>query len=315
MISEKGLLFIEPAQPPSAAPVIDHLTRRVCAAFRKARRANAYLGAHACSCGAYSTNLDYLLPNGDVTHSLCVHYAGHHRSEIPPRQLAKIGALTFGEEEPNEEELFGPELVLAKVRAIVEQRLKAFDGEQVSTFTSWGLDLEALSRGLQDSWLRRLTGVPTVGAESEKLASFLRAIGTKALPYIKAAVEEEHGDVRRWGERALQTPGWSREVWVSPLVAVMQRLRGNERRIVAEALSGLGVLDEGEAQGLMKLVRRENAFANGVCPQCHASMSPCRDARLGWFCARCGIIPPEENEPSWELACNRLTEKARGSAG
>jgi hypothetical protein len=179
MISETGLLFIEPAQPPSAVPVIDRLTRMVCAAFRKAKRPTSlvYLGNHSCSCGAQSTNCDYLLPNGELTHSLCVHYAAHHRAEISPQQLAKIDALTFGEEDPNEEELFGPGLVLAEARALTQRRLEGLEGERARVWTSWGLDLGALTNGLQDGCLRLLKGGPDEELESfEGLAALLGAV-------------------------------------------------------------------------------------------------------------------------------------------
>jgi hypothetical protein len=36
MISDKGLLFIEPEEPASVAPLIDHFTRQMTAAYRAA---------------------------------------------------------------------------------------------------------------------------------------------------------------------------------------------------------------------------------------------------------------------------------------
>src|SRR5262245_1355844 len=118
MISDRGLLYIEPTQPASAEPVLDHLTRKMAAAFRKARLSEwGSCGVHECVFGARSTSRDYLLPNGEVTNSLCVHYVAHHRSEVPAGQLARIEAFTFGKAKPPAELLQVPEVVLAGVRA------------------------------------------------------------------------------------------------------------------------------------------------------------------------------------------------------
>lgn len=108
MISEEGLLFIEPIHPASSTPIVDHLTRKMAAAFRMAQTTTSfYCGTHACVCGARSTNQDHYLPNGLVTHSLCVHYLAYHRSEVPAQQLAIIATLTSEEVEPTRLELDG----------------------------------------------------------------------------------------------------------------------------------------------------------------------------------------------------------------
>lgn len=112
MIAHKRLPFIQPTQPASPAPVVDHITRRMCAAFRKAKRSDYfYMGEHECCCGAVSTAYDYSLPNNQLTNSLCIHYLAHHRSEVPAHQLEAVEALTHGELEPTWAELQGPELV------------------------------------------------------------------------------------------------------------------------------------------------------------------------------------------------------------
>src|SRR5262245_66240633 len=123
IFSVRGLLFIEPSQAASPSPVIDEITRRMCAAFRKARHSGHWCGVHECMCGEQSTACDYRLPNGDLTNSLCVHYLAHHRSEVPPEQLARISAFRFGKAKPKEQELQGPELILAGIRASVERNL------------------------------------------------------------------------------------------------------------------------------------------------------------------------------------------------
>lgn len=110
----RRLLFIEPRQPASPIPVVDHLTRRMCAAYRQAKIGDViYGGVHECRCGAESTAVDYTLPNGQVTNSLCLHYLAYHRIEVTPRQLNAVEALTYGEVEPTAEELQGPETVQA----------------------------------------------------------------------------------------------------------------------------------------------------------------------------------------------------------
>ena len=108
MIFTKRLLFIEPIHPASSTPIVDHLTRRMAAAFRAARTDTwISAGLHECVCGAYSTSVDYYLPSGHRTNSLCVHYVAYHRSEIPARQLVIIETFTSEEVEPSNLELEG----------------------------------------------------------------------------------------------------------------------------------------------------------------------------------------------------------------
>jgi hypothetical protein len=101
----KGLMFVEPSEKISAAPIIDELTRKMTAAYRAAQIPNiAYRGWHRCNCGANSSNKNYHLGNY-VTNSLCIHYLAYHRDEIPQLELDKVKALTYGEAEPTEQEL------------------------------------------------------------------------------------------------------------------------------------------------------------------------------------------------------------------
>ena len=125
------LLYIEPQKDPSEKPIIDKLTKRMVAAFRKAKRGvieydsckdgkpfkgfhetfgAGWRGPHTCSCGAQSHCNDYLLPNGEVTNSLCVHYLVYHRDEISEIQLVRVNNLNCSEEDPNEEELNHPKI-------------------------------------------------------------------------------------------------------------------------------------------------------------------------------------------------------------
>jgi len=108
MITDRGILYVEPSAATSAEPVIDELTRKMVAAYRKGQSGTRWRGWHTCACGAHSDNTDYTLPNGEQTNSLCVHYLAFHRSEVTEAQLRKVAALDCGEEEPNEKELAAP---------------------------------------------------------------------------------------------------------------------------------------------------------------------------------------------------------------
>ncbi len=108
MISQEGVLFIEPSAQISSEPVVDHLTRKMTAAFRLAEDVARFRGFHVCKCGVFSDNAEWRLPSGEETNSLAVHYLAYHRAEVPEEQLAKVEALTYGEAEPTEEELSRP---------------------------------------------------------------------------------------------------------------------------------------------------------------------------------------------------------------
>jgi hypothetical protein len=109
VIKETDFLYIEPREQATSTPLIDALTRKMAAAFRLGVESlYSTKGFHLCRCGAASSNCDYQLPNGEWTNSLCVHYLAHHRSEVPQAQLDKVAALTYGEAEPNENELRSP---------------------------------------------------------------------------------------------------------------------------------------------------------------------------------------------------------------
>ena len=123
MISEHGLLFIEPQEKSSETPLIDEATRKMTAAIRKAEESGCMgvmnadgffafgvstRGFHVCSCGkAHSGSHDYILANRTATNSMCVHYLAYHRSEVPQDQLNKVLALNEGELEPTEADLKG----------------------------------------------------------------------------------------------------------------------------------------------------------------------------------------------------------------
>jgi hypothetical protein len=228
-------------------PLLDQLARKMTAAFRKASTDEGrWCGFHECVCGALSTDRDYNLPNGAMTNSLCVHYVAYHRSEIPSDQLARIEAFPFGENEPNDAELQGPEFVRARVRRSIEAKLEP---EPLSTWITWGLDFEDLALALcvEPRSERRF--------EAHCLLWLLSSIELNSLPRVKLVVEQNHGDVRTWGERALRIPGWSRELWVSPLLDRIQQCTGMARRTAASLLGTLGASGAGAVPVLLELAK------------------------------------------------------------
>jgi hypothetical protein len=257
MVSSEGLLFIEPRQPAAPTPLIDAVTRRMCAAFRQARNSDyAFGGIHMCFCGAASTCNDYILPSGDVTNSLCVHYLAHHRCEVPPEQLLRIEAFAFGEAQPTELELQGPELLLAGVRSQVERRL---GGTRLTIWEAWGLDIDALCLGLRGGCLPHPEGWTRERADAESLLRILEAIAPASLGHVEKAAAAAYGDVQQWGAIALRHLGWQREAWVAPLLALMQHGQGMERRLTAMNFGALGAAAGAAAPILMELAKKELA--------------------------------------------------------
>ena len=52
-----------------------------------------YRGIHITDCGKMSTNTDYLLRSGQITHSLCVYYLRWYRPVIPESEMYKVKNL------------------------------------------------------------------------------------------------------------------------------------------------------------------------------------------------------------------------------
>jgi hypothetical protein len=183
-----------------------------------------------------------------------VHYVAHHRPEVPPEQLARIEAFPFGEVEPTDQELQGPNVVLARIRSSVETQLGP---DRLATWTSWGLDSEALSLGLKGRHSEKRQS--EVHENTGDLLGILDAIEPDALPYIKMVVEQDHGEVRQWGQQALRIPGWDRGLWVPVLRALIQWCKGMYRRSVAMTLHLLGPAAAAAWPTLLELANsREN---------------------------------------------------------
>lgn len=115
MISDSGILYIEPRKTGSKDPVIDRATRIMTMALRIADHGRPYRGYHNCICGAHSRSYDYHLHNGEKTNSLAVHYLAYHRDEVSPEQIQKVLALNLAEAEPSTEELTGKVLPAGQV--------------------------------------------------------------------------------------------------------------------------------------------------------------------------------------------------------
>lgn len=120
MITDKGLLYMEPRRAPSEQPLIDQLTTNMAGALRQAEtgmllNGRFYSGVyskgfHLCSCGARSSNKDYRLQNGEVTNSLATHYLAWHREEVSPVQLEQVEKLPNCNDVPAPDELVSPSM-------------------------------------------------------------------------------------------------------------------------------------------------------------------------------------------------------------
>lgn len=110
MINPSGIMMIEPRGKASQEPIIDEATRKMTAAWRKAKHSEyGYRGFHVCVCNAYSDNKDHWVGENELlTNSLAIHYLAFHRSDIPDSELEKVMQLPYGEVEPTEEELSSP---------------------------------------------------------------------------------------------------------------------------------------------------------------------------------------------------------------
>lgn len=208
----RKLLFIEPQQPPTREANVDAVTRKMCGAFRRAATSEyAYGGVHTCRCGAHSTNVDYVLPDGSATNSLCVHYVAHHRSEVPAEQLRVIESFATGEAAPDEKELQGPEARAEGRRQAIRTSL---GGVSLMLLQDWGLDVEALVRQLE-----------SYGAGDREHAGELLGLLRSIKPYFRlfaGALKRLGVDRKAWGARALRLPRWDREAWAEPLVELLR---------------------------------------------------------------------------------------------
>lgn len=105
-LNNPHLLYIEPSiESLSNFPLIDFITRKITASFRKSKHCCDWKGLHGASTGVCSTSHDYSLSDGKIVNSLCIYYLAWHRTEVPENQLKIVSRLKDGEEEPTAEEL------------------------------------------------------------------------------------------------------------------------------------------------------------------------------------------------------------------
>lgn len=111
---EAMILMITPSAKTSATPLVDELTRKMTAAWRRRRTSEyAYRGIHICACGVNSDNRDHWVGDNLLTNSLCIHYLAFHRQDISQEELDKARSLPYGEESPTQEELHPPRAALS----------------------------------------------------------------------------------------------------------------------------------------------------------------------------------------------------------
>ncbi len=108
--NSKFVLYIEPKkEQKSEQPINDEITEFMQMALDKSVDGIAnysstdaeekftpnmsYKGFHVTECGKRSSSVDYLLPNGMITNSLCVFYLQHYRNAIPQSEWNKINEL------------------------------------------------------------------------------------------------------------------------------------------------------------------------------------------------------------------------------
>jgi len=121
-VNPELLLFIEPENEPSEKPIIDELTMKMTASFRKAKKGvindyekmgqgydfkegDGWMGWHNCSCGACAGGQDFLLLNGEMTNENCIHYLAYHRDEVSQEQLNRVSNLSDGQKNPTRDEI------------------------------------------------------------------------------------------------------------------------------------------------------------------------------------------------------------------
>ncbi len=102
-----------------------------------------------------------------------------------------------------------------------------------------------------------MRGLSTDRGDAQDLLTLLCSIRADSLAYVREVAEQSHGDVRTWGQQALRIPGWDRGLWVAPLLALIRRCQGMERRSAAMSLRLLGAAAAAAAPALLELAGQE----------------------------------------------------------
>jgi len=94
VVENTHILFVEPVRPAANLPVRDALSAKMRELMAQSTPSDyVYFGFHQCICGAKSDSRDWILPTGQKTNSLAVHYLEYHRDEVPDEELEKIRKL------------------------------------------------------------------------------------------------------------------------------------------------------------------------------------------------------------------------------
>jgi hypothetical protein len=173
--------------------------------------------------------------------------------EIPPAQLRRIERFIFGEADPNEDELQTSEISSGQLQRRVEWLLGY---NRLDSWTSWGLDVSALSKAMLRGRYPATNAIRE-SQDAEHLMALLQCFRLEAFPIIQEVVERKYKDVTTWGQQALRAIGWSREAWVSPLVATIEQSDGEPRRFrfATRMLKNLGPAVGTAVPELVKLSR------------------------------------------------------------
>lgn len=159
MDDPRFLLFIHAKEHASEQPIIDELTMKMTASLRKGILGaevpvdqiqwydkkherftihpikgiddykfvanNGWMGFFTCICDVHSGAQNFLLTNGDVTNSLCVHYLAYHRDEVSQEQLDRVAQLEDGMEMPTTQELHPPQINRPRMAMTREEYLRS----------------------------------------------------------------------------------------------------------------------------------------------------------------------------------------------
>lgn len=91
-LSNKYFLMIEPDKyaNPSPIPSDSILVPMTKAIFSVAKRGLSYIGHRTTRHGVHESGTEYILPNGMITHNLCVYYVERFFDVIPDSEKQKI---------------------------------------------------------------------------------------------------------------------------------------------------------------------------------------------------------------------------------
>lgn len=91
----------------SGNPVVDEATLRLTAAVHAGNDCTIRTPITCPFCDAAGSDGNIVLPDGQRVGSLAIHMVALHRELIPAEELTEMLALPYGEEDPEEQELFG----------------------------------------------------------------------------------------------------------------------------------------------------------------------------------------------------------------